>query len=366
MTDSIPLVRRVFACGLLSLAAALPAAADEAPAAPAASAPAIPHVDSAQFAKQPIELGHGVRGMLVGVPSANPLDYGPMLRGELGKPVTLTAQLFMPAKAEGRVPAVIETPGSGNLGPHHLAHAETLTSAGIAVLVIDPFFARSIDNTMSDQFGQISWASSVYDVIAAAKYLRTRSDIDGTRLGATGGSRGGTAVMMAAAAPVSDALLGSGKGLRAVVAGYPWCGTQFHSARLAEPAAVLVLSGDRDDWVSPLQCQDAVHAMQVAGQDATIELFAGARHSFDRAGVPPTKIATAVTSTSFPVVYMDDAGRYYSLRTDKVDPSLTAQSFVDYSIKGGFLHKGTTIGSEGTQAADFSREMLDFFKARLL
>src|SRR3546814_19810606 len=74
--------------------------------------------------------------------------------------------------------------------------------------------------------------------------------------------------MMAAAAPFAEAVLGPGKGLRAVVAGYPWCGTQFQSARLSGGAALLVLQGDRDDWVSLQQCQDAVHAMIGGGQAA--------------------------------------------------------------------------------------------------
>lgn len=53
--------------------------------------------------------------------------------------------------------------------------------------------------------------------------------------------------MMAAARPFSDTILGQVKGLRAVVAGYPWCGTQFRSARLSEGTSLLVLQGDRDD-----------------------------------------------------------------------------------------------------------------------
>ena len=199
-------------------------------------APALlPKIDSAEFARGAYQLSNGIKGMPVTIPTNNPVDYGPLIKGDAGKAVEITGQLFMPAVpagSSGPVAAVIQNPGSGNLGPHHLAHAAALTSAGIAVLVIDPFFARSIDNTMVDQHGQISWASSAYDVLAAVKWLRTRSGIEGARIGATGGSRGGTAVMMAAAAPLSDAVLGAGKGLRAVVAGYPWCGTRFHSARL--------------------------------------------------------------------------------------------------------------------------------------
>lgn len=345
---------RAFQAGLVLLAGLMagPAAAE------------LPKVSPAEFAAQPQVLANGIRGELLKLESASPLDYGPMMKGELGKPVTLTAQLFLPANATGPVAAVVETPGSGNLGPHHFAHASALTSAGIAVLVIDPFLGRGIDNTITDQ-GKLTWAASAYDVLAGVKCLRTRKEIDLARIGATGGSRGGTAVMMAVAAPISDAVLGDGKGLHAVVAGYPWCGVQFRSARIAKGASLLILQGDRDDWVSPQQCQDAAHAMEVAHQDVVMKLFPGALHAFDREGVPRTAIPEAVTSTIYPTVYMGDDGTYYNMRTGKLDPSVTAASFIEYSIKDGFLHKGVTIGSEGTQAADYSREMMDFFKAKL-
>ena len=331
-----------------------------APAAP------LPSVDAAEFARKPYVLPNGISGIPVTIPSHSPTDYGPLLRGELGPPVALTGQLFLPAAGSTRpFPAVIETPGSGNLGPHHMAHAAELTSAGIAVLVIDPFFSRGIKDTIADQ-GQLSFAASAYDVLAAAQFLRGRGDMDGRRLGATGGSRGGTAVLMAETAPLSDIVLGKGRGLRAVVAGYPWCGVQFRSGHLAAGASLLVLSGDRDDWVSPLQCQDQVHAMEVAGQDAVMELFPGAFHAFDRAGVAPRPVPGAITSISFPTVYMDDQGRYYSLRTGKVDPALTAPSFTQYSVRGGFLKKGATIGSSGEEAKEFADEMVAFFRAKLL
>ncbi|RJG05631.1 hypothetical protein D3870_06005 [Noviherbaspirillum cavernae] len=325
---------------------------------------AIKTVDPVQFAQTPLTLSNGIQGTVVNVPSRDPVDYGPLLKGELGKEVTLTAQLFMPKNARGPIPAVIVTPGSGNIGPHHIAHAATLTSAGIAALVLDPFTARKVTSTVADQ-SLVSWAASTYDVFAAIKVLRAQAGIDGARIGATGGSRGGTAVMMAASAPLSNAILGPGKGLSAVVAGYPWCGAQFHSAKLADKASLLVLQGDKDDWVSVQQCQDATHAMKIAGQNVSMKLFPGALHSFDREGVPRTPIPEAVTSTIYPTVYMDDAGHYYNMRTGKVDPALTKAVFDTYAVKGGFLRKGVTIGSDGTQAAEFSQEMLDFFKDRL-
>lgn len=345
----------IFAMTLAALSAA-PAAAD--PAAP------LPTVSSADFAVDPLILANGVRGEIVTFDSRSPADWGPAMRGDLGPAVRLNAQLFRPAAATRRTAAVVMVPGSGNLGTHHLAQASELVSKGVSVLLIDPFKGRGIADTIADQ-GRLTWTASAYDVLAATKYLRSRHDIDPARIGALGGSRGGTAVMMAVAAPFSDAILGKGKGLRAAVAGYPWCGTQFRSARLATGASLLVLHGDRDDWVSVQQCQDAVHAMIVARQNAAMKIVAGAAHAFDRADVPPTRIAEAVTSTIFPTVYMDDRGVYYDLRTGEANPALTPKDFTDYAVSGGFVRKGVTIGSRPGDAETFVSEMRDFLTQAL-
>ncbi len=324
----------------------------------------LPRLDAAVFATTPIALSDTISGATVIVPSRNPVDYGPAMRGELGNSVALTAQLFLPSTPLARHPAVIIVPGSGGIGPHHIEQASALVAAGFAVLIIDPFHARSIGDTIADQ-GRMTWATGAYDVLAALAYLRARPDIDGKRIGAVGSSRGGTAVMMAAAAPFSRAVTGRDQGLRAIVAGYPWCGTQFRSARMVKGAALLVLQGDRDDWVSVQQCQDAVHALSVAGGNATMKIFPGGLHALDRSGVAPTRIESAVTSTIYPTVYMDDAGRYYDLRSGAVDPALAPSDFVTQSVSGGFLRKGVTVGTSGTQAADYIREMVEFIKLHL-
>lgn len=327
--------------------------------------PVLPSVDAAAFATQPLVLADGTRGELVAFSSASPVDYAPLLRGEIGAAVRLNGQLFRPAGAARPLPAVIMVPGSGGLGSHHVAQAAALTRIGIAVLLIDPFRGRGIIDTVADQ-GQLSWAASAYDVIAATRFLRGQRGIDASRIGAAGSSRGGTAVMMAAMRPLSDVLLGPKHGLRAVVAGYPWCGAQFRSARLARGAHLLLLSGDHDDWVSVQQCQSAVHALTAAGDTAGIMIFPGASHAFDRADVPQMRLPQAVTSTTYPTVYMNDEGQYFDLRSGVVDPALTAGDFVRASVEGGFVRRGVTIGSKGTQAADYVAELVAFFRARLL
>lgn len=321
--------------------------------------------DPKTFPSTPYVLKNGISGRILAFTSHNPADYGPLLNGQTGPTVELTGQLFLPKDAHGPVPVVILAPGSGNLAPNYFAHAAELTDAGIGAFAIDPFTGRGVLNTIADQ-DQFSFAASAYDVLAATQALRNLPDVDGQRIGATGGSRGGTAVLMAAMRPMSDTVLGPGRGLRAIVGGYPWCGVQFWSARLAQGTSLLVMQGDHDDWVNPLQCQDAVHAMSVAGQDAVMELIPGARHSFDRAGVPPTTFANAVKALRLPTIYMDDSGRYFNPRTGKVDPTTTQAGLLQYAAKSGLLDKGASIGSEGTQAADYAREMTEFFKAHLL
>ena len=325
----------------------------------------LPRVDSVMFATKSTTLSNGTRGELVTFPSNTPTDYRPLLLGDPGPQFTLNAQMFRPAKAKSKHPAIILVPGSGGMGPHHLEQASTLVDAGFVVLLIDPFHGRGIGNTIADQ-GRLSWAGSAYDVLAALKWLQSRPDIDVGRVGAVGSSRGGTAVMMAASAQLSKAVLGRKPGLRAVVAGYPWCGAQFRSSQLNTNASLLVLQGDRDDWVSVQQCQDAVHAISVAGGKARMKLFPGGLHALDRTGVPPTRIEEAVTSTIFPTIYMDDGGRYFDPRTGSVDATLTPADFSKHSVTAGFVHKGVTIGTVGSQAEEYVQEMVCFLLDEML
>ena len=88
--------------------------------------------------------------------------------------ITIDGQLFLPSGASGagRLPLVIVVPGSLGVAPVHLTHAETLTSAGLAAFVLDPFGARGVTSTVSNQT-QYSFAASAYDVLAAWQVRRS-------------------------------------------------------------------------------------------------------------------------------------------------------------------------------------------------
>src|SRR3546814_4611301 len=75
------------------------------------------------------------------------------------------------------------------------------------------------------------------------------------------------------------------------------------------------------------------------GQAASMRIGPGALHAFDRADVPPTPIPGAITSTTFPTIYMTDTGIYIDPRTGQADPALTAKDFTSYAAKAGFGRK---------------------------
>ncbi len=104
-------------------------------------------------------------------------------------------------------------PGSLGVADSHLRHAEAFTDAGIAAFVLDSFGARDVTSTVANQT-QFSFAAAAYDVLAAWKVLAALPEIDATRIGAQGHSRGGSAVLTGGARRFADAVVGPGNGLR--------------------------------------------------------------------------------------------------------------------------------------------------------
>src|SRR5262245_61972107 len=212
-----------------------------------------------------IVLANGSVGRNFDIPSATPSNYFEAISrpAEMAR-ITIDGKLFLPPDASHASPValVIVVPGSLGVAPSHLAHAETLTGIGIATFVLDPFGARGIGSTVANQT-QYSFAASAYDVLAAWQVVSALGDIDPARIGAQGHSRGGSAVLTAAARCFADAVAGKGRGLCAVLAAYPWSGHQFLNTSVGE-TRVRVLMGDRDEWCSPMQVQAHVQAMRLS------------------------------------------------------------------------------------------------------
>ncbi|WP_419909513.1 dienelactone hydrolase family protein [Candidatus Poriferisodalis sp.] len=303
-------------------------------------------------------LANGLAGEALTIPSANPTNFHQAISDTAAMPgQDIWAKLFLPDEP-GPFPVVIVVPGSLGLQPHHLAHASAIVDTGIAACGLDPFGPRSVTSTVANQV-QYSFAASAWDVLAAAEVLAARPDIDATRIGAQGHSRGGSAVLSAASVHLAAAS-GAPK-LAGAYAAYPWSGHQFVDPSVGS-TRVRAIIGDQDDWCSPMQVQAHIGAMRVAGGDATVRIVPDAHHSFDRS-TPLEHIPDAAVTPGAPTVYIADDGAFIPPTSDEPDPSIVDLDGFLYAINAGYGIRGAHIGGTPELAPLFTEDMLTFWTA---
>lgn len=312
----------------------------------------------APFAQRKVVLDSGIEGKPLSFESANPQNFEEIVAGAPAAKVRLDGQLFMPA-SQKPLPVVILTPGSGGVSPAHLAHAAKLSAAGIAVFVLDPFAGRGVKDTISNQ-GQFSMAASAYDVLAAARMLAQQKGIDAQRIGAIGYSRGGIAVLMAAHRQLAQPVLGDMR-LRAVMAGWPWCGYQFERPDTGNTHVRFML-GAVDNWVSMQQCQAMVAATRAANPNITVRLFKDGSHGFGY-GTPMKEYPEAIKALNAPVAYLNDKGEFLDMYTGQARPGMTDAMWMREAAP--WLARGVVAGSKPGQFDAFVEDMVQFFGAKL-
>jgi hypothetical protein len=256
---------------------------------------------------------------------------------------TLAGTLTRPkgqGNAAAKIPAVVTISGSGSqdrdsrisIVPNYAPFrdiADTLSRRGIAVLRFDDRGvgasggASSRENATSADFAD--------DVASAVAYLRTRADIDGTRIALAGHSEGGfIAPMVAAKDPKlravallagpayngrrilefqnENAIKGATqltdtqrdsirrtvpKGLDSLAAANTWMGffmkTEPSAALRRVKQPTLVLQGDTDQQVTPEQADSIVTILKGSGNTrVTVRHFPATNHLFlvDPSGAP--------------------------------------------------------------------------------
>ena len=157
--------------------------------------------------------------------------------------------------------------------------------------------------------------------------------------------------------------VGPGNGLRSVLAAYPWSGHQFLDPGVGY-TEVRILMGDRDEWCSPMQVQGHAQAIRLAGGKATLQLFAGAAHSFDR-GTSLQRVEEASVSPAAPTSYLTDDGAFIHPLECDPNPALVDRDLMVYALKAGYGGKGATIGTRGDEADLFRADMLEFWQRTL-
>lgn len=345
---------------ILAATAAADSAAQTAVPAAASAPPPVSVTAPPPFSQRFNTLANGIEARQLSFASANPASYEDIIARKPLPPVMLEAKLYVPKSASGKVPAVIITPGSGGVNAAMLEHARALTDAGIAVMLVDPFGGRGVRDTIAAQ-NQFPFAASTYDVFAAMLALAREPNVDTARLGAMGYSRGGLSVLQAAITPLAQAALGGAKPLRAVLAGWPWCGYQFADAQTV-PTAVRYVSGDADDYVSTPQCQGYAGAMKPRNPDVSFRLFRDARHGFGY-GTPIAERPQAIKALLAPVVYFDAQGVLLDPYNQQAMPGANDAAIEKMLMP--FITRGVTTGSKDGQMNEFIADLVAFFTARL-
>ncbi len=301
-------------------------------------------------------LGNGLGGEALTIPSANPKNFHQAISDTDAMPrQDLWGKLFLP-DGPGPFPVVIIAPGSLGLQQHHCEIAAAITDAAIAACAIDPFGTRSVVSTVANQV-QFSFAASAWDVLATAEALAARPDIDPARIGAQGHSRGGSAVLNAASVHLAAA--SNAPKLVGVYAAYPWSGQQFLDPAVGS-TRIRAIIGDRDDWCPPVQVQAHIHAMRIAGGDATLRIVPGANHSFDRT-TPLEHIPEASVTPGAPTFYIADDGGFILPTSDEPDPELIDLDGFLYSIEAGFGVRGAHISGNPDLVPLFYDDMNTFW-----
>ena len=302
-------------------------------------------------------LDNGIPSQTLRIPTANPTGFFQAISATDSMPeAEILGKLFVPA-GQGVRPVVIVVPGSLGVGPPHVAAARLLTDRGIAACLIDPFGLRGIESTVANQ-AQYSFAASAWDVLATLRVLSSRGEIDDTRIGAQGHSRGGSAVLSAACmAHLVD--VGAAT-LHGVYAAYPWSGLQFLRPNVGTTLVRSVI-GDRDEWCLPQQVQAHMRAIGLCGGAASYRIFADAHHGFDR-DTPLELIEDAVVAPGAPTVYIRDDGALIHPLEQTADPALGERDLMVYALKAGYGRMGARIGSESDQAERFREDMVGFWE----
>lgn len=213
------------------------------------------------------------------IKSHTPQDFADILSGRYKQvPVDVHGYLVLPA-GSGKFPAVVIGPGSGGYKPWMQDMvAKRLNDAGIATLVLDSFTGRGVTETASNQ-ANVPTAANVIDGFAALKVLAARPEIDATKIGITGFSRGGTVAMFTQEKKLLNAMELGGHQYAAHLPMYPACSTTFDKPEPTS-APIWLLMGEKDDYTPASQCLPFIERLRSAGANVNSKIFPDAHHGW--------------------------------------------------------------------------------------
>ena len=269
-----------------------------------------------------------------------------------GVPVTLAGTLRFPKLGPEKLPAVVLLHGSGGLGGSGGMIDEwsrELNEIGIATFAVDSFSGRGIIETVTDQT-RLGRLNMVIDAYRALDLLSKHSQIDASRIGVMGFSRGGQSSLYSSLIRFQK-MHGPAEGLEfaAHINFYAPCGTTYRGDdAVAKP--IRLLHGTADDYVPIGPCRAYVDRLSKSGKDIRLIEYPDAHHVFDApAFKEPRKIAAAPTTRRCVMVEGDDGA------------ILNQETKQPFSYGDACVEKGPTVAYQeaaSTQARAYVRGFL--------
>ena len=208
--------------------------------------------------------------------------------------------LYRPEGA-GPFPGVVALHGcenlinrAGKVAPHFADWGERLSAAGLAVVFPDSFGSRGLRAQCRVPERKVRTEHErVADANAARHWLQAQSWTIRERVSLLGWANGAIASLWAVR-PHSLAR-DEAPDFRSVVAFYPGCrrlGELAWSARVP----TLILVGKADDWAAPAPCEQMVAGAKGRSALASLVVYPGAYHEFDRPDYPVRELSGLVNT----------------------------------------------------------------------
>lgn len=201
--------------------------------------------------------------------------------GTHGKQAKVSAELFLPDLPAGsKAPVMLIMHGSA--APRERrenAYAEEFLKLGVAAAIINSFALRGIKSTVRDQ-SQVSSTDMMIDAVNVMRVVAARPDVDASRIGLIGFSKGGSVAVKAALKRYEKFVDKRGHEFSFLIAMYPWCGDMPFDFT-PTGASLFMMLGEADTYAGVSACEEFGERLKKNGGDVTVKVFANAEHDWD-------------------------------------------------------------------------------------
>ncbi|MEM7529687.1 MAG: dienelactone hydrolase family protein [Pseudomonadota bacterium] len=268
--------------------------------------------------------------------------------------IAIEGRLVLPEEGPPLAAAILSH-GAAGAGGRQERVAAMFAEAGWAALILDHFDERGVRSVARDQI-RVSEQQMAADLFKARDALAMRLDLEPSKIGAIGWSKGATAVTLASVSRLQGMLASEMPPLAFAAALYPFCGFQLDDDALAGP--LLFLLAEEDDWTPSAPCARQAEAWRAAGQPVSIVVYESARHGFDSSS-GRFEIGSAIT--------VRDASPRCTLRVDEAGRTTTldgAHSLATPDARQAFLavcgERGVTFAGDEESGRDARARLLAF------